>query len=169
MDSYPVWVSIKVTEARFEIVAAVKILPNIDIIVFSFTFSGPFGLLSSNIRMQNTALAGGSGAWGVLHFPVPLMNRLRQTESAVFQQVHYICEGSPFKNIQRSKQLWMCRVAAVKHLLVHWYSVGMFTFSGPLGLLGSDIQKHNTSLACARGVRGFIFSSISHERTQSSL
>ena len=74
MDSYPVWVSIKVTEVRFEIVAAVKILPNIDIIVFSFTFSGPFGLLSSNIRMQNTALAGGSGAWGVLHFPVPLMN-----------------------------------------------------------------------------------------------
>ena len=51
--------------------------------------------------------------------------------------------------IKRSQQLSLYRVAAVKRLPVHRYVV-IFTFSGPLGSLGSDIQKKNTANAGAR-------------------
>ena len=39
-----------------------------------------------------------------------------------------------FQIIQRSKQLSLCSVAALKCLPVHRYSVVIYTFSGPLGL-----------------------------------
>ena len=50
-----------------------------------FTFSGPLRLLSSDIRKQITALAGNRGREGMLCFPSPLMNKLNQTETAVFK------------------------------------------------------------------------------------
>ena len=52
---------------------------------------------------------------------------------------------------KRIIQLSLCRVAAVKRIPVHWYNVVTFKFSGPLGLLGSDIWKQNTALAGAKG------------------
>ena len=75
-------------------------------------------------------------------------------------------------------------VAALKHGPVDWYSFAIFTFAGPLGLSGSDIQRQNTTQAGARcvcvcvcvwggrggvgGLRNVAFSSISHEQTQSN-
>ena len=74
---------------------------------------------------------------------------------------------SPFQIIYRYQQLSSCRVAAVKCFPVHRYSVATFTFSGTLGLLSSDIWKHNIAyVAAGGGVRVVAFSSISHEQIQ---
>ena len=53
--------------------------------------------------------------------------------------------GGLLRRVGRSQQLSLCRVAAVKRLPVHRYSVIIFIFSGPLELLGSDIRKQNTA------------------------
>ena len=44
----------------------------------------------------------------------------------------------------------LCRVELVKLLSVHRYSVDIFSYSGPSGILGSD-GKQNAALASATG------------------
>ena len=58
--------------------AAVKRIPVHRYSVVICPFSGPLGLFGSEIRKQNTTEASGREC-----FPVSLMNRLNQTESAV--------------------------------------------------------------------------------------
>ena len=74
------------------------------------------------------------------------MNRHNQIESAVFLLVGSLYfRMIPFQFIKRSQQLSLFRVMAVKRLPAHKYSVVIFTFSGLLGLLGSDIRNLNTA------------------------
>ena len=47
--------------------------------------------------------------------------------------------------------LQLCRMAAVKRLPVHRYSIVIFSFSGRSGQFGSDVWKQNTVKASARG------------------
>ena len=49
-----------------------------------------------------------------------------------------------------SQELSLCRVELVKLLPVHRYSVDIFSYPGPSGILGSD-GKQNTAYAGARG------------------
>ena len=54
----------------------------------------------------------------------------------------------------------------VKLLPIHRYTVDMFSYSGPSGILGSDGEQ-NTTLAGARGRENIVsLSIISHEQTQ---
>ena len=50
-------------------------------------------------------------------------------------------------------------------LPVHRYSVDIFSYSGPSGILGSE-GKQNTPKTSARGVRIVALSNSSHEQTQ---
>ena len=52
------------------------------------------------------------------------------------------------------KRKYLVLLIALKRLLVHRYSIVIFTFSGPLGLLGSDIWKQNTAEDGDRGHEG---------------
>ena len=45
-----------------------------------------------------------------------------------------------FHIFQRSQQLSLCCVAAIKRIPIHWYGVVMFTFYGRLGLWGSMLS-----------------------------
>ena len=47
-----------------------------------------------------------------------------------------------FQIIQRSQQLSLCRVMLEKLLPVHRYSVDIFSYSGPLGILGSEGKQN---------------------------
>ena len=57
-----------------------------------------------------------------------LMNRLNQTDSAVFTLLLYIRRIS-FQIIYRSQQLSLCHATALKGFPIHRYSVVIFTFS----------------------------------------
>ena len=82
---------------------------------------------------------------------------------------HCISKGSSVQIIKRSQQLSLCRMAAVKRLPVHRYSVVIFTFSDPLGLWDSHLVENCVSLNLGLGgVRDVVSSSISHEQTQSN-
>ena len=66
------------------------------------------------------------------------MNRLNKTESVFFVSLvsSLLPEDLHSELILTSLQLVLCRVAAVKRLPVHHHSAD-YTFSGPLGSLGS--------------------------------
>ena len=70
------------------------------------------------------------------HPPVrlSLLNRLSQTESAIFKLWRLYFQKITFQIIERSQQLSLNRVVALKSRPVHRYSIVMFTLSGALGL-----------------------------------
>ena len=53
----------------------------------------------------------------------------------------------------------------VELLLAHQYSVGIFSYSGPSGILGSE-GKQNTVFAGARGMKIITVSISSNEKAQ---
>ena len=62
----------------------------------------------------------------------------------------------------------LCRMELVKLLPVHRYSVDIFSYSGPSGILSSG-RNQNTPLAGVRGGGGggiVVLSISSHEQTQ---
>ena len=77
------------------------------------------------------------------------MNRLNKTESesAVFLYCRFsLLLTDPFSRIFRGRNSCrpLCHVGLVKLLPVHRYSVDLFSYSGPSGILGSD-GKQNTA------------------------
>ena len=55
-----------------------------------------------------------------------------------------ISEGSVFQIVLRLQQLSLCRVELVKRLPVHRYSVDIFSYSDPSGILGSEGKQNTT-------------------------
>ena len=81
------------------------------------------------------------------------MNRLIQTESAVFQLCRFII-------FPKDPLVRLLSAFLLMYLPVDRYSaVVVFTFSGLLGLLGSECKPLKPMLGDVR----FVFSSISHE------
>ena len=75
------------------------------------------------------------------------MNRLNKTESAVFLYCRFsLYLTDPFSRLFRGGNSCrpLCHVELVKLLPVHRYSVDLFSYSGPSGILGSD-GKQNTA------------------------
>ena len=66
--------------------------------------------------------------------------------SAVFLYCRFslFLRDSVFQIIQRLRQLSLLRVELVKLLPVHRYSVDIFSYSSPSGILGSD-REQNTA------------------------
>ena len=75
------------------------------------------------------------------------MNRLNKTKSAVFLYCRFslFLKDPFFQIIQRSQQLlfFFC-VELVKLLPMHQYSVNIFSYSVPPGILGSDGKQNTT-------------------------
>ena len=82
----------------------------------------------------------------MLNFPLVLMNRLNKTKSAVFLywRLSLFLRDPFFPDYLEVTTAVLCRVELVKLLLVYRYSVDIFTYSGPSGILGSD-GKQNTA------------------------
>ena len=75
------------------------------------------------------------------------MNRLNKTESAVYLYCRFsLLLTDPFSRLFRGRNSCrpLCHVELIKLLPVHRYSVDLFSYSGPLGILGSD-GKQNTA------------------------
>ena len=73
------------------------------------------------------------------------MNRLNKTVSAVFLYiVGSSISGSVFPDYLEVATAALCRMELVKLLPVHRYSVEMFSYSDPSGILGSG-GKQNTA------------------------
>ena len=68
------------------------------------------------------------------------MNRLNKTEFSYIVGSLYFCRL--FRGCNSCRPL--CHVELVKLLHVHRYSVDLFSYSGPSGILGSD-GKQNTA------------------------
>ena len=99
------------------------------------------------------------------NLPVSLMNRVNQTQSAVFKIWMLYFQRIPlsdYLNGDHKRALSLCSVAAIKNLPVHQYSIVIFTFPGPLRLCGSTLNRKTESLNLGLG------GSISHEQTQSN-
>ena len=62
---------------------SLNLSPYIDIVLIFFPYSGPSGILGSDGKAEYH-LSRCYGAWELLHFPLVLMNRLNETESADF-------------------------------------------------------------------------------------
>ena len=76
------------------------------------------------------------------------MERLNTAESAVFIYCRFsLFLKDPFSILFRSQQLSLF-LCGVQLLPVRRYSVDIFSYSGPLGIIGSN-GKQNT--ACAKG------------------
>ena len=54
----------------------------------------------------------------------------------------------------------------VKLLPMHQYDVDNFSYSGPSGILGSDVKQNTVSKQVQGGVRIVALSISSHEQTQ---
>ena len=73
------------------------------------------------------------------------MNRLNKTQSVVlYCRFSRFLKDPFFQIIQRSQQLSLCRVELVKLLPVYQYSVDIFSYSGPSGILGSGGKQNTT-------------------------
>ena len=75
------------------------------------------------------------------------MNRLNKTQSAVFLYCRFsLLLTDQFFRLFRGCNSCrpLCHVELVKLLPVHRYSVDLYSYSGPSGLLGSD-GKQNTA------------------------
>ena len=72
------------------------------------------------------------------------MNRLNITTVFLYCRFSVFLKDPFFKIIQRSQQLSLCRVELVKLFPVKIYSVDIYSYSGPSGILCSD-GKQNTA------------------------
>ena len=70
-----------------------------------------------------------------------------------------------FSRLFRGHNSSLCCVELIKLLPEHRYSIDIFSYAGPSGLLGSDGMQ-NTTCVSARGMRIVALSISSHEQTQ---
>ena len=131
-----------------------------------FTFSGVLGLLGST-RLFESRVALNLRLGGVRDVAPAIISHEQTQYNRVccFQTLDAVFPKDPFLQIiKRPQQLSLCRVAALKSIPIHRYSVVIFTFSGPLGLLDSTRLFENRAALNPGlgGVRDFASAIISH-------